>query len=297
MSAAQSSKSQPTNGGEISRVICELVTNGSIEVSATTAAEIPQAVRALPYRTSVYVPSPAQKPLASNLEVISALHQEGMEVVPHIAARKISSRKELRAYLVHVVEVFGVHRVLVIGGDAKEAAGPYPDSIALLRDDVLAEAGINEIGVAGYPEGHPHIPPKILREDFEQKLELAARHKLGIEVITQFSFVPTRITEYCAMLSHQAPDIPVYVGMAGPTSMAQLIRYANYCGVSTSVRALSDMGMKAVKLIKHTDPDEQLIALAQYCTLREDCNVIGIHTFSFGGLKRSAQWMKNHCRE
>ncbi len=297
MTAAQSSKSQPTGGGEIARVICELVTNGSIEVSATAAAQIPQAVRPLPYGTSAYVPSPTRKPLESNLEVISALHQAGMEAVPHIAARKISSRKALQAYLAHVVQDFGVHRVLVIGGDAREAAGPYPDSIALLRDDVLAGAGIKEIGVAGYPEGHPRIPPKILREDFELKLELAARLKLGIEVITQFSFVPKRITEYCAMLSQQAPDVPVYVGMAGPTNMAKLIRYANYCGVSTSVRALSDMGIKAVKLIKHTDTDEQLIALGQYCALREACNVIGIHVFSFGGLERSAQWMKNHCRK
>lgn len=297
MSAPQSSEIQPLAGRAITRAMVELVTNGSIEVSATAIDKIPRAVRLLPFGTSVYVPSPGRRSLESNLKFISTLHQAGMEAVPHIAARKVNSRKELRAFLASVVQDFGVHRVLVVGGDATEAAGPYADSIALLRDDVLAEAGINEIGVAGYPEGHPRIPPKILREDFEQKLELAARLRIGIEVITQFSFTPNRITEYCAMLSHQAPDVPVYVGLAGPTSMAKLIGYANYCGVSTSVRALSDMGIKTIKLIKHTDPDEQLVALAQFCALRKACNVIGIHVFSFGGLERSAQWMKNHCRE
>jgi methylenetetrahydrofolate reductase (NADPH) len=266
-------------------------------MTCTPVERIPVAARLLPYGTSVYVPSPANKPLESNIEVVAGLHEAGMEAVPHIAARKIASRQQLQDYLSRVVGEFGVHRVLVIGGDAREAAGPYPDSTSLLRDDVLAGAGIKEIGVAGYPEGHPRIPPDVLHRDFDEKIELASRLNLGIEVITQFCFTPKRITEYCAVLSHQAPDVPVYVGLAGPTGMGKLIRYANYCGVSASVRALSEMGLKAVRRMRHTEPDEQLSVLAQYCALRDACNVIGIHVFSFGGFERSAQWMRNRCRE
>jgi methylenetetrahydrofolate reductase (NADPH) len=245
----------------------------------------------------VYVPSPQKKALASNLPLVEALHAAGMEAVPHIAARKVPSRAELKDYLTTVVEQYGVHRVLVVGGDVSEPAGPYADSAAVLSDDVLQETGINEIGIAGYPEGHPRIPPKILSADLDAKLKLARERNLGLEIITQFSFAPTRIVEYCAALSHRAPRVPVYVGMAGPTSTARLIRYARYCGVSSSVRALTDLGVKAVKLASHTDPEEQLTALAQYCSVRESCNVIGIHIFSFGGFEQSARWMRNHCRQ
>ena len=294
MATADSLEGQTPSGARLARVMSELVTNGSIEISATSADRVPQVVRDLPFGTSVYVPSPARKPLESNLELVAALHDGKMEPVPHIAARKVTSRQELTSYLERVVNEFGVHRLLVIGGDAKEPMGPYKDSLSLLRDGLLKEAGIREIGVAGYPEGHPRIPPETLRSDLEAKVQLAADQGLGIEVITQFSFVPTRITEYCANLAHLAPNVPVYVGMAGPTNTAALIRFANYCGVSTSVRALSDMGVAAIKLMKHTDPDEQLIALAKYCAPREVCNVIGVHLFTFGGVERSAQWMKKH---
>jgi methylenetetrahydrofolate reductase (NADPH) len=287
----------PSADRQIGELKADLVANGSIELSATAPEQIPKASQLLPHGTSVYVPSPTNKSLDSNIKIVGALHEAGLEAVPHIAARKVKSRRELRGYLLRIVEDYGVHRVLVIGGDVTKSAGPYADSSALLHDDVLAEAGIHEIGIAGYPEGHPRIPPEILNSDFDDKLELASRLGLGIEVITQFSFAPARIIEYCAALSHRAPEVPVYVGLAGPTQPAMLIRYARYCGVSASLRALTDLGVKAVKLISHTDPDEQLTALAQYCALRESCNVIGIHVFSFGGFERSAEWMRNKCRQ
>jgi methylenetetrahydrofolate reductase (NADPH) len=286
-----------TGGRQIVDVKSELVANGSIELSVAALEQIPKAAQLLPFGTSVYIPSPAKQRLDSNIEIVGALHEAGLEAVPHIAARKLNSRRELRDYLLRVVEDYGVHRVLIIGGDVNQAAGPYQDSSALLHDDVLAEAGIHEIGIAGYPEGHPRIPHQVLNADFDEKLELASRIGLGIEVITQFSFAPTRIVEYCATLSHRAPEIPVYVGLAGPTQTAMLIRYARYCGVSASLRALTDLGVKAIKQMSHTDPDEQLTALAQYCAMRESCNVIGIHVFSFGNFERSAAWMRIKCRK
>lgn len=297
MPESQSSNIDVTANGKISDSARELVTNGSIELSAMALDQIPAAAKLLPFGTSVYVPSVANMALFSNLKVVEALHEAGMEPVPHIAARKVKSRLELQEYLKIIVQEYGVHRIMLIGGDLRQAVGSYSDSTAVLRDEVLAEARIREVGVAGYPEGHPHIPTKILNADFDDKLKLAEQLQLGLEVVTQFSFAPTRIVEYCAALSHRAPNIPVYVGIAGPTSTAKLIRYARYCGVSASLRALTDLGVKAVKLISHTNPDKQLTTLAQYCALRQACNVIGIHIFSFGGFEQSAKWMRNKCRQ
>jgi methylenetetrahydrofolate reductase (NADPH) len=79
--------------------------------------------------------------------------------------------------------------------------------------------------------------------------------------------------------------------MAGPTDLVSLMRYARLCGVSTSLRALQDLGMKAAKLVMHTDPMEQLHLLAHHCATDTANNIIGIHLYSFGGFPGSAQWM------
>jgi hypothetical protein len=50
--------------------------------------------------------------------------------------------------------------------------------------------------------------------------------------------------------------------------------------------------MGAVRLVTHTDPSEQLAAVAHYCVGHIACNVVGVHLFSFGGAVKSAEWMR-----
>jgi methylenetetrahydrofolate reductase (NADPH) len=110
-------------------------------------------------------------------------------------------------------------------------------------------------------------------------------------VVTQFSFAPARVIEFCSALARTAPQVPIYVGFAGPTDPISLLRYAQRCGVSASLRALRAEGLNAVRLVTHTDPGEQLTALARYCTAHTECNVVGIHLFTFGGVTAAASWM------
>jgi len=70
------------------------------------------------------------------------------------------------------------------------------------------------------------------------------------------------------------------------------LRFAQRCGVSASLRALKDQGIAAVRLVTHTDPSEQLTAVARYCLAHASCNVVGVHLFSFGGAIRTADWMR-----
>ena len=281
----------------LEKISSDLVANGSIELSIGDDQQIRMASQLLPIGLSVFVPSPPKQNLESNLVHIKALHAAGFEPVPHIAARKIKSREKLGEFLKLAVGEYGVHRVLLIGGDVRDAKGPYKDSAAVLRDRILSEQGITEVAVAGYPEGHSRIPQETILADLEEKLELADSQGLCGEIVTQFCFAPSRIIEYCAFLAGKLPDVPVYVGMVGPTSTARLIRFANYCGVSASLRALSTLGVKVVNLLTHTDPSEQLAALSHYCATRPACNVIGAHVFSFGGFVESARWMRGKCRK
>jgi methylenetetrahydrofolate reductase (NADPH) len=269
----------------------ELVACGSVELTPEHASDARALGELLPSGTKVYVNHLPRHPLTATLPALEAVRAAGLEPVPHVAARRTASRQELKTFLEHAVRDAGVCKVLLIGGDDAQPAGPYTDSIAPLAEGVLADCGVREVGVAGYPEGHPRIPGAALAEALERKLGLAADQGIAAYVVTQFSFAPSRVVEYCAELAARLPRVPVYVGMAGPTDAGRLLRLAHRCGVSASLRALRAQGMGMVRLVTHTDPGVQLAALAHYCLARASCNVVGAHLFSFGGALGTAQWM------
>ena len=278
---------------DIARVAAELVACGSLEMGADTPEDARRIAELLPSGTPVYVNHLPRRDLAHSLGALLALRQAGLEPVPHVAARRIASREEARQFLERAVGTAGVAKVLLIGGDVPEPAGPYADGAAFLRDGLLAASGIKQVGLPGYPEGHPRIPPAVLAGALDEKLELARTQGLGAYVVTQFSFAPNRIVEYCAALARRSPGVSVYVGLPGPSSPVALVRYAQRCGVSASLRALQAQGMGAVRLITHVDPSEQLAALARHCQSGSTGNVVGVHLYTFGGIARTAAWMND----
>ena len=182
--------------------------------------------------------------------------------------------------------------MLLIGGDVAEPAGPYAACGGpAARPSRSPTAASSRSGSLAIPEGHPRIATATLRAALDEKLALARDQGLAAYVVTQFSFAPDRIAEYCADLARRAPAIPVYVGLAGPASPVALLRYAQRCGVGASLRALQSQGMGAVRLVTHADPSEQLTALARHRRSGSATNVVGVHLYSFGGVARTARWM------
>jgi len=276
---------------DIARAASELVACGSLEMGADTPDDARRIAELLPAGTPVYVNHLPKRDLGRAFKTLAALSDANLDPVPHIAARRVASRAELRGFLDKAVKLAGVKKILLIGGDTLQPSGPYHDAVALLSEDLVAGSGLTQVAIAGYPEGHPSIPTGTLNAALERKLDLARRHGLAPSIVTQFSFAPNRIIEYCAELARRAPSIPVYVGLAGPTSPVALLRFAQRCGVSASLRALQAQGMRAVRLFTHVDPSEQLIALARRALAGGAGNVVGVHLFAFGGVARTAQWM------
>jgi methylenetetrahydrofolate reductase (NADPH) len=272
--------------------ISELVAAGSFEISPRELHRTREVAALLPTGTCVYIPSLPGLPLSRTLEAIAAIREVGLDPVPHVAARRILHREEFREFLTRAASQYGVHRVLLLGGDEPRPKGPFADSIQILEERLLADCGVREIGIAGYPEGHPRIPLNVIEKALARKLELAAAQSIGVYVMTQFSFAPVRVVDYCAMLARVQPDLPVYVGIAGPTDPAALLRYAQRCGVSLSLRALRNLGTGIAQLVTNTDPQDQLVAIARYTRSREPSNVVGVHLYSFGGAVRTATWMR-----
>jgi methylenetetrahydrofolate reductase (NADPH) len=273
--------------------LAELVAASSLELAPRELHRAADMAALLPANTCVYLPSLPGLPLSRTLEAVAALRAVGLDPVPHVSARRILERGEFRNFLRRSVDEYGVHRVLVIGGDEPKAKGPYEDSLAVIESGILAECGVREIGVSGYPEGHPQISSLVLEESLRKKMKMAGDQGLGLYVVTQFSFSPTRMVEFCAHLARIAPQVSVYIGVAGPTDPAALARYAQRCGVSVSLRALRNLGVGIAKLVTHTDPREHVDALARYARSREPSNLVGLHLYSFGGAVRTARWMRD----
>lgn len=255
----------------------------SIEVTRPNAGEIAALADILPAGTPVYF---SAVPTITPAEIVAdaaLLRKAGLEPVVHIAARRLHAAEELAYLLAGLRGEADVRRLLVIGGDV-DAAGPFPDALAVIQKGRLREAGIEEIGIGAYPEGHHRIPPERLEAALDEKIASAAAQGLRVHIVSQFSFSPERILAWLKALRACRIAKPVKVGMAGPTSVPGLLRYAKRCGVNASLRGL--MSGAAAGLIGNVGPDRIVETLAQ----AGDLGDAAPHYFSFGGALDTARY-------
>jgi methylenetetrahydrofolate reductase (NADPH) len=258
----------------------------SLEATRPGAAEIAALADLLPRGTPVYITVVPTTDPREQIGAAAALRKAGLEPVVHIAARRIASADDLTNLIAGLRGEADLRRLLVIGGDV-ESAGPYPDALAVIQKGGLRAAGIEEIGIGGYPEGHPRIPPGRLEASLDEKIAAAIAQGLKVHIASQFSFSPDRIVAWLKQLRACGINHPVRIGMAGPTSVPALIRFAKRCGVSASLRGL--MSGAAASLIGHVGPDRILAAL----TSTEGLGDIAPHYFSFGGIVETARYACN----
>ena len=255
----------------------------SLEATRPNAAEIAALADLLPGGTPVYF---SAVPTIEPPELIAAaalLRKSGLEPVVHIAARRVRVAADLQNLLASLRGEADVRRLLVIGGDV-DTSGPFPDALAVIQKGRLREAGIEEIGIGAYPEGHNRIAAGRLAVALDEKIATATAHGLGVHIVSQFSFSPERILAWLQKLRACGITKPVKVGMAGPTSVPGLMRYAKRCGVNASLRGL--MAGAAAGLIGHVGPDRIIETLS----LAGDLGDAAPHYFSFGGVLETVRY-------
>lgn len=280
----------------LARTVGDLAVTGSLELGAHRPDDARDIAELLPAGTPVFINHLPRHSLDDTLRGVLAVARAGLTPVPHIAARRVASSRVLADFLNQAAGDGGVRKVLLLGGDTADAAGPYGDAESLLDSGHLVPAGIREVAFAAYPEGHPRIATQALTAALDRKLDKAQALGLGTSVVTQFSFNPARIVEFASNLQRKAPSVPVWAGVPGPTSPASLIRFAQACGVSASLRALTQQGFAAARLVTHTDPGEQLSTIARHIAAGAVGNIVGVHVYTFGGVRRAAQWMNGVIR-
>lgn len=263
----------------------------SMEATRLDAADVEALKSALPQGTRVYLTAIPNKPQSEQVEAAIRVRAAGFEPVPHLAARGIESRGALDEALAQMTKEAGVRRALVIAGDRDRPKGPFASAIELIESGLLQRHGISEVGIAGYPEGHPRISQEVLDRSLAAKADAAEQTGLSVHVVTQFSFDACAITAWLARLRDLGIEHPVRIGMAGPTSLSTLLRYAHRCGVRASALGL----MRQAGLVKHllgTSAPDGIIRSLTEANADGRPGRVAAHFFSFGGAAATARWAK-----
>jgi methylenetetrahydrofolate reductase (NADPH) len=240
--------------------------------------------------TQIYLPQLPGSSMDDSLKAVEIITRNRLAATPHLAARSVPSPEVLDSWLGALTEL-GCHRIFLIAGDPNQQSGPYKDSLQLLESGLLEKHGIRQIGVAGHPDGHEHVDTIKLKDALAQKRAYATAHGVDMWVVTQFMFDIPLLSRWLNEWDESLANLPVHIGIAGPTNMITLLRYAARCGVTASAKVLAK-NPASMKLLGSWDPDGQMEEIKQSCGDKIGERIGGIHLFPFGGLKKTAGWLQ-----
>ena len=288
---AVDAKVEPLTGESFKAQIVEFARRASTEISTHDEALLPVLVNKLPAGMTVYV---AHTPKATLDEVVRVAIQAqslGFRASPHIVARRVESERALRAALGELTEA-GVEQVLLVAGD-REQPLKYSSTLEIIDSGALEAAGIKYAGVAGHPEGHRHIGPTVLLAALRHKQAWAERSGIKVHIATQFGFNPEGACHWAANLVDQGITLPVHMGIAGPTPLQKLIKFALACGVGASLGSLMKNMSAMTNLARmKTGSDEMLAGVVRGCKPYPQARIVRPHFYAFGGVIATATWIR-----
>jgi methylenetetrahydrofolate reductase (NADPH) len=222
------------------------------------------------------------------------LRQAGLLAVPHIGARHLESSAQLERLAACLMGEAGVDRILLIGGDRAEPAGPYDSALAVMQTGAFQKVGITRMAIAGFPEGNPNINDVTLEEALRAKVNFADSTGLRLSIVTQFCFTARPIVAWLQRIRARGIDIPVRIGLAGPASVTTLMRYAVRCGIGNSLHVLREHPSFA-KLLTEKGPEPIIREIAAQTGAGNNgslpLRIAGLHFFVFGGFGKTVDWI------
>lgn len=281
-----------SQAGGLRQRLARFVQHVSTEITSHDDDVVPSLAATLPPGTTVYVAHTPKSSLDDVVRVALEVQAAGLRASPHLVARRIASAAELdRA--ASSLRGAGVEQVLVIAGDSAQPAGPYACSLQLLESGVLTQARIRRVAVAGHPEGHPAVGEADLWSALRAKQAWAERAGVSMHIVTQFGFDPEAICTWAGSLESRGIRLQVHAGMAGPTPLPRLIRYAMACGVGASVRGAM-RNFKAMSGLAGlaTSAEDMLVGLASGRETVASARIVQPHVFAFGGSVATARWLR-----
>jgi methylenetetrahydrofolate reductase (NADPH) len=269
--------------------ILDFMKTCSLEVTPGGAVKIDDFREVLRPNETVYVTFLPGSDIKDTVSIVKRLSAEGMNPVPHFAARSTPSLQFLEETLKIFQGEAEVNEALIIGGAVDDPVGDFTDTMGLLKTDLFQQYGITKIGIAGHPEGSPDIPAEDVTSSLLAKNAYAEEHNLDMYITTQFCFEADPIIEWDKRIQSEGNKLPIHIGIPGLATIKTLLRHAMACGIGPSMRSLRTVNI--TKLMTTKMPDKLVRQLARYSAEDPNCGITQCHLYPLGGLKKSAAWM------
>ncbi|MGH3516749.1 MAG: methylenetetrahydrofolate reductase [Haloechinothrix sp.] len=246
-------------------------------------------VRHVPRDLPVTVTVSPRRGLEPTIALTEALCRRGFRAVPHLAARLIVDDAHL-ADLLRRLDQAAVTDAFVVAGDVERPVGVFADSLTLLRSmHRLRQSGaghrLEQVGVAGYPEGHPLVSTGQLAE------AVLAKQAMATYVVSQMCFDAAVISAWVTRIRGQGVSLPVHIGIAGVVDRRKLLRVAGRIGLGPSARFLRKHRHGLVRLLQPGGyrPDHLVRQLSAEMAQPER-GIAGLHVYTLGDLASTEQW-------
>ena len=268
--------------------------NWSIEVTPTGATKIDSFAAVLAENTSVNVTFLPGTDPNETIAVAKRLSDEGMNAIPHIAARSLSDKDQLDGLLKRMTSEANVSEVLVIGGGVDKPVGAFDNTMQVLNTGLIQKHGISRIGVSGHPEGSPDIHDDALAQAIADKNAFAVSEGLSLYMETQFCFDAAAVLSWERAIREAGNALPIRVGIPGPATIKTLFRFAQISGIGPSMRFISKQARNVAKLMTVQSPHLLLAGLANGMsnapTGEDKCLIQHFHYYPFGGFAKTAAY-------
>ena len=272
--------------------IAKSASDWSIEVTPAGATKIESFAGILEEGTTVNVTFlPGSDPL-DTIATAKRLADDGMNAVPHIAARSLQNKEQLDDLLKRMTSEANVREVLVIGGGVDNPVGEFDCTMQILQTGLIQKYGITHIGVSGHPEGSPDISADQLAQAISQKNEFARKEGLSLYMETQFCFDPAAVLAWEKTIRQAGNQLPIRIGIPGPATIKTLFRFAQISGIGPSMRFIAKQARNVAKLMTVQSPHELLAGLAEGMAADNKCLLRHFHYYPFGGFAKTATYAK-----
>ena len=225
------------------------------------------------------------EPTLKMVEELRALPEERrLKLIPHIAARLVRDKGHLREILTRLQEQ-KVESIFVPGGDADRPAGDYDCSLDLLRDMAEIGHGVEDVGVASHPEGHPLV------DDEELIRLLREKQAYATYLVTQMCFDPAVLIDWLRRIRREGVTLPAWIGLPGVAEVGKLLSLSLRIGVGQSVRVLKRQKGLVRQMV--TGRPYQADGLVDGIKAYLDDPVLdipGFHLFSFNNVEPTERW-------
>lgn len=315
-SSSIQSSSNNSNNYSNDEMVSKFMSSYSIEVTPNAAKKIKDFanIELLKPNTTVNVTYLVGADIDESVSICKRLADANMNPVAHVPSRAFASLIDVEDYLVQLKDV-GVKELLLLGGGADVPKGELHESMQILESGLIQKYEFSKIGVAAHPEGHPDINPNDLQKAILQKAEWAYVNSMPLYYETQFCFESKPILDWeiqtrQEIIQHLTNNsngfnlndnakkmkLPsVQLGIAGPATISNLIKFGAMSGVGNSLNFLTKYSGNVFKLATKHEPTDLILDVAKHY-FNEDGNSLidGLHFYPFGGFKSTLKWVHQH---